>query len=221
MKIILATARTNDVSWGAAHGMLDGILTTPALLADEADGDARAHLVDLCRLVHGPVLVSVLSLDAAGAYRDGRELAKLSDQIVVQLPLVEETLGAMSRLHADGVRVAAAHAFNTAQSLLAVRAGASSVIVSLAALDAAGHDGVGVVAQIRAAFDRSHAECDVVAIDSASPTQFGACAIAGADAVALSADQCRALLVHPLTDRAVAQFRSDVAQVRRAWPLNS
>ena len=220
MKIFLATARTDDVAWGAAHGMLDGVLTSPALLADETRDDARAHLVELCRLVHGPIFASVQAIDAAGAYRDGKELAKLSDQIVAQLPLVEETLGAMRRLRADGVRVAATHVFNTAQALLAVRAGASSVVIALDQLDAAGHDAIGVVRDIRAAFDSSDAECDVVAVAPASPTQFGACACAGADAVAVSESLCRALLVHPLTDRGVSQFIGDVARLRRVWPVS-
>lgn len=220
MKLLLASASATDVAWGAAHGMLDGVFTTPALLAEESYGDARAHLLELCRLVHGPIFASVLTIDAAGAYRDGKELAKLSDQIVVQLPLVEETLGAMRRLHADGVRVASTHIFNTAQALLAVRAGASSVITALDQLDAAGHDGVGIVRDIRAAFDSSAAECDVIAVNPSSPTQFGACAMAGADAAALSSDFCRSLLRHPLTDRGVEQFLGDVAHLRRSWPAN-
>jgi transaldolase len=220
MKIFLATARTDDVAWGVAHGMLDGVLTSPGLLAEAGGNDARAHLVDLCRLVHGSIFVAVSTIDAGGAYRDGRELAKLSDQIVVQVPLVEETLGAMRRLQADGIRVAATHVFNTAQALLAVRAGASSVVTALDQLDAAGHDAVGVVRDIRAAFDSSHAECDVIAVHPASPTQFGACACAGADAVALGESLCRALLVHPLTDRGVDRFLGDVGRLRRAWPAN-
>ena len=220
MKILLATARTDDVAWGAAHGMLDGVLTTPGLLAEQGGDDARTHLLDLCRLVHGPIFAAVQTIDAAGAYRDGRELAKLSDQIVVQLPLVEETLGAMRRLQADGVRVAATHVFNTAQALLAVRAGASSVVTALDQLDAAGHDAIGVVRDIRRAFDSSDAECDVIAVHPASPTQFGLCACAGADAVALSEALCRALLVHPLTDRGVAEFLGDVARLRRVWPAS-
>jgi transaldolase len=220
MKILLATARTADVAWGAAHGMLDGVLTTPGLLAEEADGDARVHLLELCRLVHGPIFAAVHAIDAAGAYRDGKELAKLSDQIVVQVPLVEDTLGAMRRLHADGVRVAATHVFNTAQALLAARTGVSSVVVALDQLDAAGHDGVRIVHEVRASFDSSDAECDVVAVQAASPTQFGACAAAGADAVAVTERLCRALLVHPLTDRGVEQFLGDVARLRRLWPVS-
>jgi transaldolase len=220
MKIFLATASTDDVAWGAAHGMLDGVLTSPGLLAEESAGDARAHLLELCRLVHGPIFSAVQSIDAPGAYRDGKELAKLSDQIVVQLPLVEETLGAMRRLHADGIRVAATHVFNTAQALLAVRAGASSVVVALDRLDAAGHDAIGVVRDVRAAFDSSDAECDVIAVHPASPTQFGVCACAGADAVALSETLCRALLVHPLTDRGVERYLDDAARLRRVWPVS-
>lgn len=217
MKIYLASANSDDIAWGATHGLVDGVLTTPRLLADEDTNDARAHLLDLCRLVHGPIFASVQAIDAAGVYRDGRELAKLSDQIVVQVPLVEDTLGAVRRLFADGVRVAVTHIFNTAQALLAVRAGASSVLAPVDQLDAAGHNGVGVVHDLRAAFDASNAECDVIAVNPSSPTQFGACAIAGADAAALSADLCRGLLVHPLTDRGVDQFLSDASRLRRSW----
>jgi transaldolase len=220
MKIFLATARIEDVAWGAAHGMLDGVVTSPALLVAEQVEDARTHLAELVRLVHGPVFATVQAVDAPGAYRDGKELAKLSDQIVVQLPLVEETLGAMRRLRADGVRVAATYLFNTAQALLAARAGCSAVVTALDELDAAGLDSLAVVREIRAAFDRSHAECDVIGLNPSSPAHVGRCAVAGADAVALSGDQCRALLVHPLTDRGVEQFMGDVGRLRRSWPLN-
>ena len=218
MKIYLATASTNDIAWGAAHGMLDGVITSPGLLAEDADAEMRVHLAELCRLVHGPIFASVHSVDGTNAYRDGRELAKISDQIVVQLPLVEETLGAMRRLQTDGVRVSATQVFNTAQALLAARAGASSVVIALDRLDAAGHDGVTTIAGLRAAFDASDAECDVIALNASSPAQFGACAVAGADAVAVSADLCRALLVHPLTDRGIDEFLGDVTRLRRAWP---
>jgi transaldolase len=218
MKIFLATASIDDVAWGAAHGMLDGVITSPGLLADDADSESRSHLAELCRIVHGPIFAAVHAIDANGAYRDGKELAKLSDQIVVQLPLVEDTLGAMRRLQADGIRVAATHVFNSAQALLAARAGASTVVTAVDRLDAAGHDGVAMVSELRTAFDSSDAECDVVALNASSPSQFGACAVAGADAVAVSADLCRALLVHPLTDRGIDEFLGDVARLRRAWP---
>ncbi len=69
MKIFLSTARIDDVAWGVTHGMLDGVLTTPRLLADEGGSDARAHLVELCRLVHGPIFAAIQMIDAAAARR--------------------------------------------------------------------------------------------------------------------------------------------------------
>ena len=73
MKIYLATASTDDVAWGATHGMLDGVITSPGLLADDADAEMRVHLAELCRLVHGPIFASVHSVDGTNAYRDGKE----------------------------------------------------------------------------------------------------------------------------------------------------
>ena len=218
MKLLLTTAHADDIAWSAAHGMLDGVITSPRLLADEPVEDARAHLLDLCRLVHGPIFATVQSVDSSGAYRDGRELAKLSDQIVVQLPFVEDTMAAMRRLSAEGIRVSSAHVFNAAQALIAVRAGASSVMTAVDRLDAIGHDGVAVIRAIRAAFDACGAECDVIAAKPSSAAQFAACAAAGADAAAFGSELARALLVHPLTDRAVDQFLGDVTRLRRSWP---
>ena len=123
-------------------------------------------------------------------------------------------------MNVKSIRVACTHVYNTAQALVAVRAGASTVVTALDQLDAAGHDGVGVVRDIRAAFDGSSAECDVIAVNPASPTQFGASAMAGADAAAVSGDLCRALLLHPLTDRGVHRFLGDVARLRRSWPTS-
>ena len=48
MKIFLATASTDDVAWGAAHGMLDGVLTTPGLLADDGEQRCRARTWPSC-----------------------------------------------------------------------------------------------------------------------------------------------------------------------------
>jgi S1-C subfamily serine protease len=101
--------------------MLDGVLTTHGLLADEDARDARAHFLELSRLVRGPIYAAVRLLDAAGAYRDGKEVAKMSGQIVVQLPLVEETLGAMRRLSADGVRIAERAGLRAEDVLVKVR----------------------------------------------------------------------------------------------------
>ena len=83
MKIYLATASTNDIAWGAAHGMLDGVITSPGLLAEDADAEMRVHLAELCRLVHGPIFASVHSVDGTNAVSHRR-----GNDIVVRRPCV-------------------------------------------------------------------------------------------------------------------------------------
>jgi transaldolase len=216
MKILLASADLDDIAWAATNGFLDGVMTTPALFR-EHDLDEREQLVDICRVVDAPVYVTVHAVDADDAYRDGRELARLSDQIVVQIPLIEDALSAVRRLANDGVRVASLLVFNAAQGLLAAKAGACCVVTPIDHLDQVGHSGIEVVRELRAAFDASGTECDIIALRPTTAMQFAACALAGADAVAVGASELRHLLVHPLTDRGIDQFLSELARHHSAW----
>lgn len=217
MKIFLASARLDDARWALDHGLLDAVVTSPALLGAADVRDERAHLLELCRLSATPVFASVHGVRSADVYRDARELARLSDQIVVTMPLVEDTLGAMRRLVADGVPVAATLAFTPAQVLLAAHAGASRLFVSVGQLELNGQDGLALLREARHVLDVSHGECDLVALYPPSAAQFAGCAAAGADAAAVTADVLRSLLVHPLTDRGVEQFLTDVAALPRTW----
>lgn len=216
MKIFLASADLDDIAWASASGFLDGVLTTPALLREQ-DLDERDRLAEICRVVDVPVCVTVHAVDGEDAYRDAKELARISDQIVVQVPLVEDTLSAVRRLANEGVRVASLLVFNAAQALLAAKAGATSVITPIDSLDQVGHSGVEILRDLRAAFDASGTECDIIALRPTTAMQFAECALAGADAVAVSAPTLRHLLVHPLTDRGIDHFLSELARHHSAW----
>ncbi len=74
---------------------------------------------------------------------------KISDHVVVQLPLVEDALVPMHRLSAEGVGVYATYVFNGAQAVLAAKAGASMVRISLHDLDAQGQTSTDAVTEIR------------------------------------------------------------------------
>lgn len=217
MRILLATAMLDDIRWATDNGLADGVTTTPSMLADAAsDGDPREHLAEICRGTGLPVSVSVGAINAADIYRDGRELAKLSENIVVQIPLIEDSVSAMRKLSAEGVRVGATYVFNAAQALLAAKAGASTVTTPVDQLDVYGLDAFGILSEIHAIFGNGADECDVVASGVSNATTFAGCAMAGADAVALPPETLRALLLHPLTDRGVDRMLSDLSKRPKA-----
>jgi transaldolase len=212
MRILLASASLDDIRWAAEHGLAEGIVTTPTLLAAERPGaDARELLAEICRAVAMPVHASVASVDPNDMYRDGRELAKVADSVVVEVPLVDDAVVAIRRLSGEGVRVASTLAFNAAQALLAAKAGSVAVTIPVDQLDGLGQHSLTVVDEARRLFDRASAECDLVAAYPSGAADFTGCGLAGADAVTLGIDAVRALLVHPLTDRGVDRFLKELA----------
>ena len=219
MKLYLASANLDDVRWAAGRRLVEGVLTTPALARAEDVEDERERLREIARLVEGSVLATVHAVTADAVYRDGRELAKLSDNVIVQVPFVEDAIVAIHRLAADGVRVAATLVFSAAQALLAARAGSSAVVVAMDDLDSYGHDAVGVIRDLRAVFDASGSEADIIALRPSNAAQFAACVNARADGVAVATDVLRTLLVHPLSDRGLDRFLNELSRQHAAWTL--
>jgi len=219
MKIYLASANLEDIRWAAQRRLIDGVLTNHALVGAEEPDDAREHLAEICRASNGPVLVTAHALTSAEVYRDARELAKLSDNVIVQIPFVEDVVDSIYRLSVDGVRVAATLVFSAAQALLAARAGARAVVIPMDDLDAAGRDAGAVLRELRGVLDGSGSEADVIALNPRTASQFGACAAAGADGIAVTTEVLRALLVHPLTDRGIDRFLRELSQQRATWTV--
>lgn len=212
MKIFLASATPSEIGWATDHGLADGVVTTPLLLAEQQVGsDGRELLSEICRLVSLPVFASVTSLDPNDIHREGRELGRISDNIVVQVPLVDDAVVAIRRLVMDGFRVAATQVFSPAQALLAAKAGAKVVSISVDELDAVGQDGTTVIGEMRQLLDRAAPECDIMAVSPRTAAQFTAVGLAGADSIVLRSTDISAFLVHPLTDRGLDRFLRELA----------
>lgn len=216
MKIFIATAKLDDIRWAQSHGLIDGVLTTPPLLTAEVHpAGASELLADICGVAAFPVAATVGAVNAADIYRDARDLAKLSDSVIVQIPFVEDAIEAIRRLSAEGIRVAATLVFNAAQAVLAAKAGAGTICVHVDQIDAQGQDGVDTIAEIHRVFHMHGVECDVLAAMPRNAAQFTGCALAGADVIAVSPETLRALLLHPLTDRGIDKFLTDLSRTHR------
>jgi transaldolase len=86
------------------------------------------------------------------------------------------------------------------------------VRVTLGELEAYGQSGAQALAEIKNVLDAGGEECDVMAASPQSALQFAECATAGADIVCLTPATLRALVVHPLSDKGVDRFLSDLAK---------
>lgn len=217
MRLYLATVAAEEIRWATAAGLLDGIVATPAVLAAELpQAEPREVLAELAEHNPLPIFASAPSLDAGEIVRGGKLLAKLSEQMIIAVPFVEDALPAMRRLATDGVRVAATLVHSVAQGMLAAKAGATHVVVPVDALEAVGHAADAVIRGLRETLDRGNHECDIVAAGVPSATRFAELAAAGADAMVVTPASLRSFLQHPLTDRGLDRFLGDIS--RRSRP---
>jgi transaldolase len=214
MQFFLDTANLSDVRWAAQAGLIDGITTNPTLLAKVAgELDPRDILKEICSLVEGPVSAEVVALRSDEMYAEGRELARLADNIVVKIPMIEDGLPAIRRLSADGIRVNVTLCFSSVQCLIAAKAGAAYVSPFLGRLDDVGQDGMDVVRETRAIFDNYEIEAQILAASIRHPRHIAEAALLGADAATMPTEVLRKLLLHPLTDRGLDQFLNDWSKV--------
>ena len=210
MKFFLDTASLADIRWAAQAGLIDGITTNPSLLYKHA-GDLEPNdvLREICSLVDGPVSAEVAAVDAERMYEEGIQLAKIDDNIVVKIPMLEEGMTAVRKLRADGILVNVTLCFTSLQCLIAAKAGATFVSPFLGRLDDIGHDSMDVIRETRQIFDNYAYETEILAASIRHPRHVAEAALLGADVATMPTATLKSLLHHPLTDQGLDQFLQD------------
>lgn len=100
MKFFLDTANIDEVKEGLDAGLVDGITTNPSLVPAKEGKPFREVVDQILALVDGPVSLEVVSVEADGIVKEGRELAAIHKNVVVKVPLIPEGLKAVRRLSA-------------------------------------------------------------------------------------------------------------------------
>jgi transaldolase len=197
MRFFIDTANVEEIRQAAAMGVLDGVTTNPSLMAKEK-GDPRAILAEICALVPGPVSAEVLALDAEGMLREGRELRKIADNIVVKVPTTLE-----------GLRTNATLCFSVTQALLVAKAGASYVSPFVGRLDDIGQDGMDLIADIVQLYQTYSFSTEVLVASVRHPVHVVEAARLGADVATIPYKVIAQLIKHPLTDLGIERFLAD------------
>src|SRR5260370_20862944 len=114
--------------------------------------DGGEVLKEICSLVEGPVSAEVVSVEADAMVREGHELAKIADNIVVKIPMIEQGMVAVRRLASEGIRTNVTLCFSSVQCLVAAKARASYVSPFIGRLDDVGQDSMDAIRQARVIF---------------------------------------------------------------------
>ena len=212
MKFFIDTANLNDIKEAYDLGVLDGVTTNPSLMAKEGIKGAenvRAHYKAICNIVDNNVSAEVISTDFEGMLKEGRELAKIDDKIVVKAPMIKDGVKVIKKLTSEGIRTNCTLVFSAGQAILAAKAGASYVSPFIGRLDDISQDGLELIMQIRLIYDNFDFKTEILAASVRHTIHLIKCAEIGSDVVTCPLNVITALLNHPLTDSGLAKFLAD------------
>lgn len=215
MKFFIDTANLGDIREAYDLGVLDGVTTNPSLMAKEGisgDENVRAHYKAICDIVDDKVSAEVISTDYEGMIKEGTELAKIDDKIVVKIPMIKDGVKALKYFSNEGIRTNCTLIFSAGQALLAAKAGATYVSPFIGRLDDISFDGMDLIAQIVHIYGNYGYETEVLAASVRHTMHLLKCAEVGADVVTCPLKVITGLLNHPLTDSGLATFLADHAK---------
>lgn len=209
MKFFIDTANLAEIKEASEMGLIDGVTTNPSLIAKEGDVDFKEHIANICRLVSGDVSAEVTALDAEGMLSEGRELAKIADNVVIKCPLTLEGLKATRTFHSEGIKTNVTLCFSASQALLAAKAGATYISPFIGRLDDISQNGMKLIEDIVTIYDNYGYATEVLAASIRHPIHIVDAALVGADVATIPFKVIKQLVQHPLTDKGLEAFLAD------------
>ena len=215
MKLFIDTGNFKEIEALVPLGIIDGITTNPSLLAKESE-DPKKILKKICDLVKGPVSGEVVATDYEGMVREGRDLASISEHIVVKVPFTQAGVRACKTLSGEGLRVNVTLIFSAAQALIAAKVGATFCSPFVGRLDDIATSGMDLIRQIVEIYENYDYATEVLVASVRGPQHVVEAARMGADICTCPAKVIEQLFNHPLTDIGLERFLKDWEKAQAA-----
>ena len=214
MKFFVDTANIEEIKKANDMGVICGVTTNPSLIAKEGR-DVYEVVKEIASIVDGPISgeVKATTVDAEGMIAEGREIAKLHKNMVVEIPMTVEGLKACKVLSSEGIKVNMTLIFTANQALLCARAGAAYVSPFLGRLDDISVRGTDLISEVAEIFNIHNIQTEIIAASIRHPMHVTDCALAGADIATVPYKVIEQMTHHPLTDAGIEKFQKDYLAV--------
>lgn len=208
MKFFVDTANVKEIKEAKELGIADGVTTNPSLIAKEGR-PFQDIIKDITSMIEGPVSVEAVSLESDDLVNEARGLAKLSDNVVVKIPMTKEGISATRVLSKEGIKTNVTLVFSANQALLAAKVGATYVSPFIGRLDDAGHDGMQVIYDTVKIFKNYDFGTEIIVASIRHPLHVIDAAKSGAHVSTIPFNVIEKMFKHPLTDSGLKKFLED------------
>lgn len=208
MEFFLDTANIDEIKKAYESGLIDGVTTNPTLIA-KSGRLQRDVIKEICAIVDGSVSAEVIATDYDGMLKEGAALAEIHSNVTIKLPMTYEGVRATKWFCQNKIKTNVTLIFSPAQALLAAKNGATYVSPFIGRLDDIGHDGMGLIEEIKTIFSHYAFQTKILAASIRHAQHVRDAALVGSDVATMPFSVIETLFQHPLTTIGLEKFLAD------------
>lgn len=207
MEIWLDTTDEQTIKKAHDLGLLYGVTTNPAILAQER-APFEEILYRLLDIQEGPVAVQVISDNTRKIITEAHKLNRFSARLYAKVPASHDGFLAMQNLIDDGVPVIATTVFTPSQAFVAFKLGAKYIAPYLGRIEANGTNIKDFLTSLKKMQIAYEFESKILAAGLKNLNQFQTAAEQGSDAATLPQNLFTELLAtNSFTEQALEEFK--------------
>ncbi len=213
MKLFLDTANVAAIKKWVDTGLIDGVTTNPTHLAKEGT-DPKKRVLEICKLLpYGEISVEVTETDPNKVYEQAKEIAALSDNILVKIPCHRDYYPIIAQLVDEDVKLNITLVFSLVQSLFMCKLGVTYISPFIGRWDDIDVEGKDVLIELRDVIDDYTYETQVLAASIRGVRHLHEAILSGVDAATVPLDVLQKASQHILTDQGIGKFNADWAKL--------
>lgn len=214
MKLFIDSANLDEIKTAASWSVIDGVTTNPTLIK-KSGREFKPTVLEIVKLVDGPVSAEAVSPDAPGMVKEGQEFSRWHKNINVKVPCTTEGLKAVKEFKRQGIRTNVTLVFSPGQVLLAAKAGATFISPFVGRLDDAGEDGMKMVEESLKILKNYNFTSQLLVASVRQVEHAVKAAALGAPIATVPFKVLEQMFQHPLTDKGIQQFLEDWGKVKK------
>jgi transaldolase len=214
MQIFLDSANQKEIEQWLHQGIIDGLTTNPSIMLKDGVYDIEQGARNFCALFGDrPVSVEVTTNDLEEMLKQARNFARLSQNVVVKIPVINENgdscLGVINTLNREGILVNATAILSFTQAILAAKAGATYISIFSGRVADEGNDPTVVIRNVRQWLDAWDYTAKIIVGSIRTVMDIQSAALAGAHIITVPPQFLPKMVDHKYTRETVRQFVAD------------
>jgi transaldolase len=222
VKLFIDSANLEEIKKVENLGILGGITTNPTLIVkqlfstdENINPDQKNLLKQIIKITKVDILAEPVSPRFDDIVKEGIELAKLSSQIVIKIPMTQDGVMAVKELKNYGkkrnkkIKTAITLIFSSEQAIISALAGVDYICPFVGRLDDIGQNGMELIKDIVTIYKNYNFTTKVIVASVRNINHIITSAKYGADAITVPFKVIQEMFYHDLTTKGIEKFLED------------